>query len=72
MDTWTCHARPAHAGGVSCGAVNPSDALVCSTCGCTRKASWDREMHAHDNALRIAVRKRERAALRKRLQRHTW
>mgnify|MGYP001572369173 FL=1 len=59
---WTCHARPARFGGVPCRTVNTMDALACGVCGCTRKASWDREGHGRDDAL---------AVVRKRLQRHT-
>ena len=51
MDTWICHAKPAQSGGVPCRTVNAMDALTCEVCGCTRKASRDREMHARDDAL---------------------
>ena len=62
MDTWTCHAKPARSGGVPCGAVNAIGALTCGVCGCTHKATRDREGQARDVVL---------AVVRKRLQRDT-
>lgn len=48
--SWVCHARPARLGG-RCGHLNPGRQVradrgemdTCEACGCTRKASEDRE-----------------------------
>lgn len=53
--TWKCHARPAALGGATCGHVNAGEPVLarvggsprpfecCQGCGCTRKASDDRQ-----------------------------
>lgn len=52
FDSWTCHARPAALGGRPCGHFNAGGTRrrfenrvldYCEACGCTRKASEDRE-----------------------------
>jgi hypothetical protein len=50
---WTCHAKPAHLDGKTCGHLNKGSRVMgrafggreiecCADCGCTRKASDDR------------------------------
>ena len=41
--TWVCYARPVGFGGRQCGHRNPATAQHCGVCGCTRKASKDRQ-----------------------------
>jgi hypothetical protein len=52
FSSWICHARPAYLGGRECGHANNNaprahfggvDIECCESCGCTRKASEDRE-----------------------------
>lgn len=56
MNTWTCHAKPARLGGRTCGHINQGEPFMarafmktiecCKGCGCTKKASDDRQHRA--------------------------